>query len=376
MSSSRPASELEQIVSFADALPVAVWVGEAPSGRCVYVNREFERMLGITPPPEAERGNYVGPYGVHLPNGEKYPEDRMPYEQAMRAGAPVVIEDVVIHRHDGSKMSLRVFASPLRDASGKITHIVEAFTDKTREVENERQLLLAKRLESVGAFAGGIAHDLNNLLGVVSLVAGNLRKHETNPQRQELIAQLEGVAASATKLTTSLLSLARTGQSGAPRTLVSVREVAENAVKIVRPTLEGRIDVSLRFVPENPSVRADASQLERVIINLLTNARDAIAVKGSVLIGARVEKLSGHAILKDGDYVVIDVKDSGPGIDPSVRDRVFEPFVTTKAGGALRGSGMGLAGVYAIARAHDGLVEVAETGPSGTTMRVYLAAAT
>src|SRR4051812_35943587 len=151
----RTLDQLREITKFADALPVAVWVGRAPSGECVYVNRKFEEILGITPPEGALRGNYVGPYGVHTTTGEAYPEDQMPYERVVRARAAVVIEDLVIHRHDGGRTHLRVFASPLFDERGELAYVVEAFTDKTKEVEadrarreGERQLEIAQKLDS------------------------------------------------------------------------------------------------------------------------------------------------------------------------------------------------------------------------------------
>lgn len=373
MKTTRPPEQLEQLVSFVDALPVAVWVGQAPGGECVYVNREFERMLGITPPPDAARGNYVGPYGVHLPTGEKYPEDQMPYEQAMRAGAPVVIENIVLHKHDGAKINLRVFASPLRDGAGNITHIVEAFTDKTREVDSEKQLSAARRLESVGAFAGGIAHDLNNLLAIVKLVATNLKEHETKPARLELIRHLDGVADSAARMTASLLSFARTGKTVTSR--ISVHDAVKGAVALFRPTLQARLDLRLSLDSETPFVLGDVSQLERAVLNLLVNARDAIPNEGALVIRTRDVTLreKEHALLQAGSYVLLEVEDSGTGIPPAVYDRIFEPFVTTKASGALHGNGMGLATVYAVARSHGGTAEISSTGPSGTTMRVYFA---
>src|SRR5688500_1555936 len=94
---SRSHAELQPRVTCADQRPAAIWVGRAPSGECVYVNQEFNRILGITPPGSAARGNYVAPYGVHLPDGRPYPESEMPYERVMRARAAVIVDDIVIH---------------------------------------------------------------------------------------------------------------------------------------------------------------------------------------------------------------------------------------------------------------------------------------
>ncbi|UJR86138.1 hybrid sensor histidine kinase/response regulator [Sandaracinus amylolyticus] len=377
---SRAREELEAIVRFADALPVAVWVGRAPGGEVVYVNREFEHILGIAPPEGATRGNYVGPYGVHLPSGERYPEDQMPFERVMRSKRTEVLDDLVIHRHDGTKCYLRVLARPLFDDDGGIAYVVEAFTDITREVETERaraeseqRLQAVRRLESVGSLAGGIAHDFNNLLAIVKLVATQLRKNERDPARLALVQHLDDVAASAAKLTRSLLGFARRGQHVARP--MSLHEVVAPIVELAQRTFERRIVVRAELDAAPDVVLGDPIQLEQVAMNLVMNARDALPGPGHVVVRTRRERIAeGHAVLAPGDHLVLEVQDDGAGIDPAVRDRVFEPYVTTKLVGATKGTGLGLSTVYGVARAHGGAAEIADTGPAGTTMRVWLPA--
>jgi two-component system cell cycle sensor histidine kinase/response regulator CckA len=376
----RSNSSLADIVAFADALPVAVWVGRA-SGECVYTNREFEAVLGITPPPDATRGNYVGPYSIRGLDGGPYPEDQMPFERVMRSGSTEVIEDLVIHRHDGSKVYLRVFASPLFDERGEISHVVEAFTDRTREVESEReraqaerQLQATQRLESIGSLAGGVAHDFNNLLSIVNLVAAELREGETDPHRLELIGHLSEVSASAAKLTRGLLGFAQRGKNLG--VVLSFNEVVRSVMELATRTFERRIEVKAELSAEPSAVRGDPAQLEQVVVNLLLNARDAIPGRGTIKVRTRHRQLGPgeHPVLPAGAYLELLVEDTGTGIESAVRDRVFEPYFTTKTLGARGGTGLGLATVFGVSRTHGGHAEIASTSPTGTTMRVLLPA--
>ncbi|MDB4928075.1 MAG: Sensory box histidine kinase/response regulator, partial [Myxococcaceae bacterium] len=375
--------ELEFIAAIADALPAAIWVGSAPRGETVYTNGEFREILGLTAPPDAERGNYVGPYGVHTVDGAPYPEHRMPFERALAARATVEVDDLVIHRHDGGRVHLRVFARPLFDERGEVTHVVESFTDITREVlaeraraEGESRLGQAQRMDSIGNLAGGVAHDFNNLLATIKILSSLLRAGESDPARLTAFAQIDQVTDSAAKLTRSLLGFARRGKNLSQR--VSLDAAARSVAEIVGRTVDRRIEV--RFEGEAVDVVGDATQLEQVIMNLLLNARDAIEGAGTITVrtglvevdAARAAKLGA---LAPGPHAVLEVIDTGTGIDPAVRDRIFEPYFTTRAAGSGHGTGLGLAVVYGVAQSHRGAVEVAPNQPCGTTMRVLLPAA-
>ena len=376
----REHDQLQAIAAFADALPVAIWVGRVPGGEAVYVNREFELILGITPPDGASAGNYVGPYGVHLPSGEKYPEGDMPYERVIRSGKREVVDDLVIHRHDGTRCYLRVLASPLFDDDGALAFVVEAFTDITNEVEaeqrrvdGERQLQAVQRLESVGSLAGGVAHDFNNLLAVVKLIAGQLREGEVDADRLELLASLDEVSDKAAKLTRALLGFARRGKHLAQP--LSIGHVVDSVVGLARRTFERRLTVNVVSEASPDVVIGDAAQIEQIVMNLVMNARDAITGEGCITVRtARLHLEAPTALLEAGDHIVIEVEDTGGGIDPAVQDRIFEPYVSTKASSSLKGTGLGLATVYGCARAHGGTADVARTSSSGTTMRVLLPA--
>ena len=360
----------------ADELPVAIWCGRVPGGEVVYTNAAFREVLGIEPP-DTTRGAFVGPYGVHLPSGEVYPEDRMPFERVLAARTTVVVEDLVIHRHDGRKVSLRVFAKPIFDADGNITHVLEAFTDKTREVEadkrraeGERRLARSQRLESVGQLVAGIAHDFNNLLTVTKLAVSWLLPDEPDEERRSALEQVSGVTDSAIELIRNLLGFARPGQSVSRVVPVemAVKPVIEMATRTFHPGIALRHDLD----SSGALLLGDVSQLEQMLMNIVINARDAISGAGEVLVRTRdrVVVAGEGGPVRPGRHVVLEVIDTGTGVDPAIRDRIFEPYFTTKTQGAIKGTGLGLATVHGIVEAHRGVIEVLDNEPRGTIVRV------
>ncbi len=375
--------DLDFIAAIADELPAAIWVGRAPGGETVYTNREFREILGLTAPPDAERGNYVGPYGVHTVDGSPYPEDRMPFERVLAARATVEVDDLVIHRHDGGRVHLRVFAKPLFDERGEVAYVLESFTDITREVlaeraraEGEARLRQAQRMDSIGNLAGGVAHDFNNLLATIKILSSLLRAGEVDPARIAAFGQIDQVTDSAAKLTRSLLGFARRGKNLSQR--VALDAAARSVTEIVARTIDRRIDV--RFEGDPVDVVGDVTQLEQVIMNLLLNARDAIEGSGTITVRTRAVHVDAARAatlppLAPGAHAALEVSDTGTGIDPALRDRIFEPYFTTRATGSGAGTGLGLAVVYGVAQSHRGAVEVAPNHPRGTTMRVLLPAA-
>lgn len=365
----------------ANELPVAIWMGRVPSGEVVYTNRAFREVLGIEPPPGAVAGAFVEPYGVHQLDGTPYPEENMPYPRALAARATVVVDDLVIHRRDGRHVNLRVFAKPLFDADGNITHVLEAFTDITREVEaerarveGERKLARAQRLESIGQLVTGISHDFNNLLTVTTLATARLSATERDHERRAALRDIETVTDSAIELVKNLLGFAgRTPQSVAP---IEVGAIVASVVDISQRTFERRVTLSVELAPEGAWICGDRSQVEQVLMNLLVNARDAIAGVGHVRVTTSVRMLEAGSVenCPVGRYVVVEVTDDGCGIDPSIRDRVFEPYFTTKTVGAIKGTGLGLSTVLGIVRSHAGFIEPCPAARRGTTMRIALPA--
>ncbi|MBX3205703.1 MAG: response regulator [Labilithrix sp.] len=363
----------------ADELPVAIWLGRVPSGELVYMNAACREMLGIDEAPNALRGGFVEPYGVHLPTGEPYPEDKMPFERVIAARASVVLEDLVVHRRDGRKVSLRVFAKPIFDEAGNLTHVLEAFTDMSREVEaerarveSERRLARAQRLESIGQLVAGIAHDFNNLLTVTKLSVTWLIANDSSATRQHALAQIDTVTDSAIELIKNLIGFARRERRMMAPT--SIEPVVAAVVAMARRTFDPAITLRTELHADNAMVLGDTSQLEQLVMNLVLNARDAIAGEGEVVVrtASRTIEDDDAGTIPPGRWLVLEVVDDGCGIDPSIRERVFEPYFTTKTQGSTKGTGLGLATVHGIVGRHCGVIEIDDGPGRGTVVRVAL----
>ena len=367
-----------------DELPLAVWVARAPGGELVYANRLFGEILG-TDALDVSAGNYSAPYGIYTRAGELYPEDRLPFARALRERVTVTVDDIVIHRRDGQKVYVRARGRPIFEGA-EIAYVVVAFGDITDEVlatrardERDQRAYRAQKMESIGKLAGGIAHDFNNLLAAIRVIAGTLRRGERDTFRIECLDQIEQAAESGVQLTRSLLGFARRGKNLAARVSLNDVVVATSNMAGRNTTAERPVELA-RDVRATRDVVADHSQLEQLVMNLLVNACEALGDGGgSVVVRTYDRDLDDAAAARlhvpAGPHVVLEVEDHGPGIDPSIRERIFEPYFTTKAGGTVRGMGLGLATVFGIVESHGGAIEVLDAAPQGTIMRVFFRAA-
>lgn len=188
-----------------------------------------------------------------------------------------------------------------------------------------------------------------------------------------MLNDLDEVARSATQLTRGLLGFAGRGKNLAAE--LDAASLVRAVVELAARTFDRRLVVTAELGARATTIVGDASQLEQVVMNLLLNARDAIAGEGRIVVRTRdVELAASRDGLAAGRYLALEVEDTGSGIDPAVRERVFEPYVTTKTMDSQKGTGLGLATVFGIAQAHGGRAEIAATGPGGTTMRVLFPA--
>jgi signal transduction histidine kinase/CheY-like chemotaxis protein len=369
-------SDHDIVLALGEDLPVGLWVARAPNGELVYANRTFVEIMGTVARQDVRVGGYAEPYGIYTRDGALYPEDRMPFVRALIERRVIVADDLTIHRRDGKRVDIRAVARPIGEP---ITHVIIAFFDVSREVEAERaraeseqRLRRAQRLEAIGTLAGGIAHDFNNLIFGIKMIAAELAATETDPKRREAMELIDDITERSATLTRSLLGFARRGKHRAMP--VSVNDVVTAMSELLIRTLAG---VELTFeleASDRGTVVGDQSQLEQVIMNLVLNARDAVQASGRVVV--RTSDLGSPSDPDPARFVVLEVKDDGPGIPAAIRDRVFEPYFTTKTTGPERGTGMGLATVFGIAESHGGSVEIdAGLSGRGTTMRIVLPAA-
>ncbi len=249
--------------------------------------------------------------------------------------------------------------------------IVVDITDRNR---TQKQLIQAQKMEAVGTLTGGLAHDFNNLLGVI---IGNLDMlHDskaTTADDDELISEALGAAERGAALTRSLLSFARR-QPLAP-THVKPNDLIAEIVTLLCRLLGEQIEISLDLAPDVWPVVVDPVQLQTSLTNLATNARDAMPDGGKILITTRNRKLDAnyvvlHPEVAVGDYTMIEVSDTGPGMAPEVMSQIFDPFFTTKEEG--KGTGLGLSMVFGFMKQSCGHINVYSEVGHGTTFRLYL----
>lgn len=275
-------------------------------------------------------------------------------------------------RKDGTLTPVLVSAAMFDDSPEEGFCFVVDLTERKRL---EQQVLRSQRMESIGTLAGGIAHDLNNVLSPIVMALELLRDLARDESDMELIRTLEANATRGADLVRQVLSFAR-GVSG-QRILVDAGRLLHEMVKVIQDTFPKNIDVHHSITPGLWPVTGDPTQLHQVLLNLCVNARDAMPSGGRLSMSAQNvildETYSGMNLdARPGAYLLIKVVDTGSGIPPEIRDRIFEPFFTTKEVG--KGTGLGLATTMAIVRSHGGFIHLYSELGRGTQFQVYLPA--
>jgi two-component system cell cycle sensor histidine kinase/response regulator CckA len=275
-------------------------------------------------------------------------------------------------RKDGTATVVRVSGRAVSDGGKGRTFELFA-EDVTERRALEQQLRQSQKMEAVGRLAGGIAHDFNNLLMVISGYSEFLLDRlGPDPAVRGPAQEIAGAAGRATSLTRQLLAFSRK-QMLAPKILDLNGVVTENLKMLTRVIGE---DIDLVMVPEAGlgAVRADAGQIEQVIMNLAVNARDAMPAGGKLTIETSNVSLDEeyarfHAPLRPGNYVMLAISDTGAGMDSETQSHIFEPFFTTKG---PKGTGLGLSTVYGIVKQSGGYIWVYSEAGKGTTFKIYL----
>ncbi len=263
----------------------------------------------------------------------------------------------------------------VQDSKVNFSQCRTAIIDITERKKLESQLLRAQRMESIGTLAGGIAHDLNNMLTPMMLSLHILKEKFKDEQSQKLLTTLEQNSQRSANLIRQVMSFSR-GIEGERKTLAVTHLISE-IEKIAKETFPRDIKLQTDVPDDLLKISGDVTQLHQVIMNLCVNARDAMPYGGILSITASnfyVDQnyVRMHTDAKVGSYVVITVSDTGTGISPKIMDRIFEPFFTTKEHG--KGTGLGLSTAHAIVRGHGGFITVYSEVGGGTAFRVYLPA--
>jgi PAS domain S-box-containing protein len=273
---------------------------------------------------------------------------------------------------DGREILVETRWTLVRDEKDRPRAKLVVNTDVTEKRRLEGQILQAQRLESIGVLAGGIAHDFNNLLTPMLMAIKLLREDRPADERAGMLATLQSGAERGAELVRKLLSFA--GGGGGERGPVSVPVMVRELEGIIAHTFPKSIRLDIRLPPGLLPVLADATQLSQVLLNLCVNARDAMPDGGTLTIAATNVSVSpGEAARQPdaapGEYVRLEVIDSGTGIAPEIVDRIFDPFFTTKRAG--HGTGLGLSTVLGIVRSHGGFVTLVTRPGGGSRFAVF-----
>jgi PAS domain S-box-containing protein len=340
-------------------------------GRVTFLNPVAETLTGW---PRAEaRGKPVDELVKLLNEGTREAVGN-PVTRALRERVLVGGQGpALLVSRSGTELPVEHSASPVRDPAGEVQGAVLVFRDISKRQQLEEQATQAQKMDAVGRLAGGVAGDFNNVLTVITGYAELLRTEvpSANPMRRfvdEIIYAAERAAA----LTRHLLAFSR-GATAQPRVL-DVHRVLSAMEPMLQRLLGQNIELILLTTPGMGRIKADAAQMEQVVVNLATNARDAMPRGGKLVIetaNVDLDEAAAHNLgARPGPYVMLAVSDTGVGMDNETRSRLFEPFFTTKAPG--NGSGLGLATVYGAIKQADGHITVYSQPNCGTIFEIYL----
>ena len=342
-------------------------------GNCVFCNPACIRILGYHDENDLIGKNMHDLIHHTKADGTPHTKEECTILKAFQKGEYVHSDKGLFWRADGKGFPVEYWTYPiLKD--DRVTGAVVSIIDITDRVTLENQLRQSQKMEAVGQLAGGMAHDFNNILtaimGYGSFALMNMAKDD--PQRINIEHMLEG-AERAAHLTNDLLLFSRKQIS--ERKYVDLNEIIKKAKKFLCRIIGEDILFKTILHPGAIPVLADAHQLEQVMMNLATNARDAMPEGGVFNVTTeqiRLDKefITTHGYGQQGMYALITVSDTGKGMDEATRQRIFDPFFTTKEMG--RGTGLGMAVVYGIIEGHDGYIHVYSEPELGTTFKIYL----
>lgn len=286
------------------------------------------------------------------------------------AGDPVERQELTLMRRDGAEVVVSIGLAPLRGGQN-ITGLLLLGRDVGEQQRLQFQLLQSKRMESTGQLAGGVAHEFNNILTAILALADFAGRGlpEDSPARAD-IDEIRDQGAKGARLVRHLLAFSR-------RQLLRTEPmrlgpVIQEMEPLVQRLISERILIATDVAGDAMPVEVDRAQIEIVLLELISNASDAMEAGGTLAIDVRPVKLTAHHVLAPGDYVQVTVRDDGAGIDPANRERIFEPFFTTKGEGH---AGLGLAMVEGVIRQHGGAVGMESQPGEGTTVTLLLPAA-
>ncbi|MBF0506565.1 MAG: PAS domain S-box protein, partial [Nitrospirae bacterium] len=338
-----------------------------PEGRFIDINKAGVELFGYSSKKELIEADIEKNLYVHL--GYRKELLKILDEQGYVKDYELLMKNI-----KGDILIVLETATAFRDETGCLTLYRGILRNITHQRKLEQQLMQAQKMEAVGQLAGGIAHDFNNFLTAIigygsMLQMGMEKDNPLTPHVQQILSSAERAA----NLTKQLLIFSRQ-QIIDPRP-VRINEIIFAIEKLLSRLIGEDIELKLTLSPGNPTIRADICQIEQVLMNLATNARDAMPNGGKLMIKTESVVMDDKFMMtcgcgKEGQYVVVTVSDTGEGMDEKTRERIFEPFFTTKEVG--KGTGLGLAIIYGIVKQHNGCINVYSEPGEGTSFRIYL----
>jgi len=338
-----------------------------PEGKFLDINPAGVELFGYTSKEELLQINIPRDLYVH-------PVDREKFQNILAKQGYVKDFEVTFKKKDGEKVTVLLTSNLVRDEKDNIMAYRGIMKDITERKHLEEQLLQAQKMEAIGQLAGGIAHDFNNILTAI-IGFGTLLKIETSKDDllRGYVTQILNSAERAANLTQALLAFGR-------KQIINLKPVNLNEIinvleKLLVRLIGEDIELSIFLTDKDLIVMADSTQIEQVLMNLATNARDAMPDGGSLIIRTGLmevdyEFIKTHGFGRPGSYAFILFEDTGQGMDERTKERIFEPFFTTKEVG--KGTGLGLSMVYGIIKQHEGYITVYSEHGKGTTFRIYL----
>lgn len=365
----RRTQELRRLSTAIEQSPEVIVITDTRGG-IEYTNPAFERSTGYT------CAEAIG-QNPSLIKSDKH--TRAFYDemwQTLRSGK-IWQGRIINKKKDGSIYTEETVISPVKSAEGTITNYVAVKRDITDELAREEQMQQAQKMEAVGQLAGGIAHDFNNILQTIMGFSDllMLTLEDPNEQTRKNVTEIQKAAQHAADLTRQLLAFSR--KQHVEFAITNLNDLITNTQGFVTSILGETIGLKLELSPMIHPVNADVRQLERTILNMALNARDAMP-KGGVLT-IKTENASFYKAdistiphAKPGNYVCLSISDTGTGMTQDIIGHIFEPFFSTKGPG--KGTGLGLAAIYGIIQKHQGWVNVYSEPNKGSVFKIYLPA--
>ena len=357
-----------RLASIIDSSEDAI-IGKDLEGVITAWNRGAQRIYGYTPE------EMIGK-SINLLTAKDRPDEIPKILERIRRGEHIANYESVRIAKDGRRLDVSITISPIREFGGRIVGASAIARDITAQKRAEEHLRQAQKMEAVGRLAGGLAHDFNNILGIITACTELLRSAGPNADSSAYIGNIRKAVDRGTSLTRQLLAFTR--KSTLQPQLLDLNLRLKDVAKLIRPLMGDDVEIVVSPRSSSAVIEIDPGQLDQIVLNLAVNSRDAMPRGGKFILETSAVDLDEnfvkqHRPMKPGPYILLAVSDTGIGMDPVTVSRIFEPFFTTKDVG--KGTGLGLATVYGIVQQNGGHIWVYSEAGRGSTFKVYLPSA-